>query len=410
MEPSSVAKKWSFNWDMFDVIVGGRSAIDLGRMPIQSLEDAHAFMVNYGFDPEKDAREIQSVMVEGICFIQKYLMPQEWERGIQPPDDILYCTDIRKILLFASSREESESTKQLWACALIRVMHTIAHIQGVYRLMDVEIAREQIMHRFEKYIFRTNDNRLFFGLEGDAIELERMEWKYEKARHSIAIKLLHKKANVAENIHDLLGVRMITKSLRDVLLVVKFLKNFHIITFPNANPSRARNTLLDVDQTKFELESLREELETGAITEEAFVKRLDTSIARIEPDELTNLNPHSSSNYQSIQLTCRQLIRYPEPIFGWSSKLRSILKFKNLPERSLRIVNELLQFSTNWGAGFQPLENTNFFPFEVHILDEATATANRLGDASHDRYKLSQIRTARRRVLAGILALHGHTP
>jgi uncharacterized protein (TIGR04562 family) len=398
-------KKWFFNWDMFEVMVGGKSPIDLPSLRIRDYQDATMFLTRYGFDPDKDQRHIQAVMIEALFFIQKYLIPTEWAQGTRPPDDIMFCDDIRNLILFASSQSLEDREKQAWACALLRVMHTIAHIEGVYRLTDVEVAREQIIARFQKYIFRSPDGKLWFGTPAEAVELDKIEWKHQKSRHSIFIKLLHKKANVAENIYDLLGVRIVTKKLSDVLLVVKYLKDYHIVTFPNAVPARARNTLIDLEKTKQMITGFKDALRTAKISEEEFLAQIDSGVVRLNPAELENLNPHSSTSYQSIQLTCRQLIRYQEPISGWSAKLKSILDFGSLDARSEKIVFELLDFSKNWGLGYGPLENTSFFPFEVQILDEETGMSNRLGDAAHDRYKLSQIRTARKRVLSAVLTL-----
>ena len=44
-----------------------------------------------------------------------------------------------------------------------------------------------------------------------------------------------------------------------------------------------------------------------------------------------------------------------------------------------------------------------FFPFEIQIIDQDTYQQNQLGSANHDRYKQSQIRSARRRALGAVL-------
>ncbi|MGE0174499.1 MAG: TIGR04552 family protein [Oligoflexales bacterium] len=400
------SKKWSFNWEILESMIGGKSAIDLPSLRLKDLRDATQFLVSYGFDPEKDKRHIHSVIVESLYFIQRYLMPEEWDAGMTPPPEILYADDIRPIILLASSKDPAEAKTQAWACAVLRVMHTIAHIEGVYRIVDIEIAREQIMSRFQKFIFTNEDGTLCFGITDDFVELEHVEWKHEKARNSIILKLLHKRGNVAENIYDLFGVRIITKTLPDVLLVVKYLKDYHIITFPNANPARARNTLVDVEQTQRTYARVREALKKGEMSEAEYVQHVKGAFVMLNRTELEHTNPHTGSVYQSIQITCRQLIRYPDPIFGWADKLESILQSKKLSAGTKNVITEFIKFAKNWGEGFQVIESSNFFPFEVHVVDAATAELNRTGDASHDKYKLSQLKAARRRVLQPVFTLY----
>ena len=38
--------KWEFPWDLMDVMIGGKSSIDLTRLELKSFEDAHQFFVS----------------------------------------------------------------------------------------------------------------------------------------------------------------------------------------------------------------------------------------------------------------------------------------------------------------------------------------------------------------------------
>ena len=235
--------------------------------------------------------------------------------------------------------------------------------------------------------------------------LKSIEWKNEKTRQSIILKLLHKKANVAETIYDLLGVRFVTKRLSDVLLVVKFLSKHHVISFPNCNPARARNTLIDVAQFQQELEVLRVSLGDGSLDQKTFLSRLRLGAYRLaaEDAQAQSSNPHSAVAYRSIQLTCRQLIRYPNPLFGFFDKLRQLTESPEISPVAKRALADTINFGEKW-HGFTEFDVlTSFFPFEIQIVDSKTATQNKSGDAAHDRYKRAQIKSARRRVLSGIL-------
>jgi uncharacterized protein (TIGR04562 family) len=49
-----------------------------------------------------------------------------------------------------------------------------------------------------------------------------------------------------------------------------------------------------------------------------------------------------------------------------------------------------------------PIEEEAFFPFEIQIFDETSFKDTQKGQSSHERYKESQIKAARRRVLAPV--------
>jgi uncharacterized protein (TIGR04562 family) len=288
-------------------------------------------------------------------------------------------------MLAASDMRPEMATTQAWACAVLRVMHTIAHIDGVTKYADIEAARTQVMNRFLKFVFRDQDGKLRFGDRQTSVVLDRIEWKLRKSRESIILKLLHKKANVAETIYDLLGIRIITKKLADVMVVVKFLRDFHIVTFPNCNPSRARNSLIDVESFKHNVDMLREMLDDGRIKPQEFtniLQGLTKPLAAVS----SAINPHTAKGYRAVQLTC----------------LRRYQQEKNISEQAQQICTEILQLAA---TEQQEEQLEGFFPFELQVMDEVSAAQNAMGEASHDRYKQSQVKAARRRVLNRVLSL-----
>lgn len=397
-------KLWDFNWGIMDVLIGGKSSIDLHDMKIRNWQDATEFLRYYGYDPDlgTDAMKIHAVICEAWNFIEQYLMPYEWSRGKQPPPHLLFAHDARDILLAASDMRPELALSQAWACAVLRVMHTIAHIDGVAKFADVEAARTQIMNRFLRFIFRDQEGKLRFGDRRFNVVLDRIEWKLRKSRESIILKLLHKKANVAETIYDLLGIRIITKRLSDVLVVVKFLREFHMVTFPNCNPSRARNSLIDVESFKHNVDMLREMLEDGRIQPQEFTNILQGLTKPLSSHAGAGMNPHSGRNYKAVQLTCRQLIRYPNPVLRWQEKLQRQMSEGGLSPSAQQICSEFMGLAR---CEVQEQEIEGFFPFELQVMDEHAAAQNAQGEASHDRYKQSQVRAARRRILHRVLNL-----
>lgn len=408
MEKADLLEKWKFNWPLMDVIIGGRSSIDLPEMRITTDDDAEAFVRAYGYDLDvpTESHLIHAAIVESISFIERYLLtPREWNKGIRPPQKILECTDVRNLLVWASGSNPEERMLRGWSCAVLRVMHTIAHIEGVNKQIRVEDARNQIFARFHSALFRDENKNLWFGSDSTKVELEKVEWKESKSRASILLKLLHKRDNVAETIFDFLGIRIVTKRVCDVMMVVKNLMQYNLVVFPNCFPSRARNNLIEVDRFRSQIETLREMLQSGSIGAAEF----ETMVARLIPmgtvqDE--HVNPHSSTDYKSIQLTGRQLIKVPNYQFEWLGRLRSVAQSDGLPENKKSAIRELMYLVDQWHSVDETIEQSAFFPFEVQIMDRDSYLASVDGEAAHTRYKQNQIRTARKRVIGRVLELH----
>lgn len=401
-----LADKWTFRWGLMDVLIGGKSPIDLTGLNLGDREKARKFVESYGFslESEPDSRLIHAIIVESLSFIEKFLMPKEWSGGEQPPEEILLCDDIAQLLLWASNDADNgrEKLRSLWACACLRVMHTIAHIRGVHRKVDMVEAKNQIIANFGKAMFRTADGRLLFGNAKNNVELEKIEWKASKSRSSIILKLLHKPANVAETIYDLIGVRIITKSYADVVQVVKILSDQFVVSFPNANPKRSRNSLIDLELFRAQIESLTNQFHSGKITSDEFLH----GVSKIKPpndEKNKKSNPHSGSTYRSVQMTCRQLIKFKDPALKWLDKSDSFLEVDSRG-RNHEVLTETVNFVRYWMKAAGVGEDLGVhFPFEVQVFDKTTREFIEQSESNHIFYKRAQVRTARRRVLSEVL-------
>jgi uncharacterized protein (TIGR04562 family) len=398
---------WSFPWPVMEVLLKGKSSIDMQRVNVNGRDDARAFVKGYGYNPDDpvDQRIVNSVMVEAINFIVTVLLTErEVKRGLVPPKEVMECDDACKLLMWASNSDGKDPWKGAWACAVLRVIHTIAHIEGVIRHTSIDIAREQIMKRFQSNIFRGEDGILYLGDKNQRVRLERVEWKHHKTRESIILKLLHKKDNVAENIYDQLGVRIVTSRLCDVMQVVKYLRTYHLVTFANCVPSRSRSNLIDLTEFKNHIDRLQEQLKSKEISAKEFATKISDFRPGEKRGERDKSNPHSSKTYRSIQLTCRQLIRARNPELGWLDKIKGEIDTESLSSNTQRVLEELRYYVEHWHSVREVREVKSFFPFEVQILD-ATSYANVLtGEATHDRYKQSQLRAARKRVLGAVFS------
>lgn len=399
----SLLDKWSFAWPVMNVLIGGRSSIDLPEIQMSSRDEASRFLKSYGYDPDRthDARLIHATIVESLGFIERNLMPKEWKQGVVPPPQVMSCTDARDLLIWACDRSPDASLKRMWSCALLRVMHTIAHIEGAFRYSDIDSARDDIMGRFQS-ILSYQDQGVWMTHGEHRVPLYKMEWKTQKSRESILLKLLHKRANVAETIYDMLGIRIVAHTQSDALQVIRMLYRSHVVSFPNAIPSRSRNSLIDPDVFHVQLDQARGELMTGSLSPEEFEAKL--AGLRIGPPLDDKENQHSGADYQAIQLTCRQLIRTPRPLTTLRKNLEAAAEENSSNGPLACYLSEMASVLKNI-ARIRGDEEFAFFPFEVQVMDLKAWETNSTGKASHGRYKRSQVRAARRRVLNEILPL-----
>jgi uncharacterized protein (TIGR04562 family) len=362
-------------WETLGALVRGISAIDLTSMPIADREEAYNFVLNYGYDlhrPE-DAEEIQRIFEEAVRFIENCLLDTsvDWEaQGERPspadqvPRRLIASGDPLDLLILAS---QGSGEDKHWACAILKVMHTLAHIQNGPFYKHFDDAKKQILERFYAILTPLEDGVMLGNPKGKTLRLYGFETKDEKTRESILVKLLCKKEHVAEAIWDLIGIRIITHTPAEALYALEILRAQKVVVFPNIIPSRSRNTLIDLETFQKEYESVFDDFVKGKknLQEmEAFFhqeKELHTSLEK----DFTAHNPLSSQHYRSIHVTCRQLIR--SQLSGSTYEMRF------------------------------------FFPYEIQILDRASYLESKEGTSAHRQYKKKQFALARRRVLGLLL-------
>lgn len=343
-----------FAWSAMRAVLDGASAIDVPTLSLDSLEAAKDFLASYGFAWPRAShrRELERLRRAAIALIEEDLLTGLDLETI--PEHTRSEFDVRRLLL-ASSGVDASPEVQAWACALLRVMHTLAHCGSHFNERYAEPIRAQIFARLAPHLTLQGESPTL-GRGADAVVLDRFEVKHTKPTRSVALKLLHKPEHVATDIFDRVGLRFVTRDRLDALLVVRYLLAHNLVMFANIKPSRSRNTLVDLRwledafarSPRPSLDSLRDELAHQPFPHEGAQQR----------------NVFSSTDYRSIQFTCRQMVRVPD------------------------------------AAG----EVSFFFPFEIQVLDRASFEASRTGRASHDDYRRRQTRAAQLRVLGPLLA------
>lgn len=404
-----IRTKYHFRWDTLDVIIAGKSSIDSGTgFNIRTADEAERFLVSYGYDPQDpiENAELLGNFREALNFIRKYFLQPENADGLrlEVPRKLLELSDVRDLFLMANlhypgqmADGQGQSLRD-WSCAVLKVMHTIAHLDKDLRSPYFSDIQKQIFDRFYRVVHRDSNKRLYIGGEESdpcRIDLVAFETKPKKSRESTLLKLLHKSENVAEELFDRVGLRFVTETRLDALRVVKYLKDNMIIMAPNIKPSRSRNTLVELDSFKDVLLEYLPSAEEGRMSEAELIAHLENGarVPEVNPD-----NPHSSEFYRAIQFTCRQLIKLKNPLYSHLREVKQSVKTLGAPEEVIKGLEQI-------DLKYVQREVRFFYPFEVQVMDRVSAEENEKGRSAHSEYKRQQVQTALKRVMGALI--HG---
>lgn len=388
-----MAQKWKIGESVLDVLIGGVSFLDAKSGFKGSFSDndsAEKFLQGYGYDiiDPIELAELQGNMQEAIRFIKRYFLKPDNAEGLalEVPKKLNDLLDVRELLLHASGEEDSELRN--WACAILRVVHTINHIDRDIRTHYFGEIQKQIFDRFYRHLHRDEAGQLFLGRsEEDPLRVDLVEFqvKPKKARDSTLMKLLHKPESVAEELFDRVGLRFITKNRVDSVRLVHFLEQNHVIVAANIKPSRSRNTLIDTQVFRNTL--------TLNLSDAEMTQKLDeTPFPKSKPGE----NQFSSEHYRAIQFTCRQLIKIRNSLADEIRELKQVSKGHELSAALQVVIDKMDPRQVQRVIRF-------FYPFEIQIMDEVGFIENEKGRSAHHEYKKAQQRAALIRVMGSLV-------
>ncbi len=399
--------EYAFNWETFDVVCSGKSSLDAKNYLTELYDKSQVsnFLYGYGFninDPVESA-ELFGIFQEALQFIKRYFLKEGNPEGLdlRVPNYLYSITNISELFLAATGNSsfKLKTEESLWAGVILKVMHTILHADKDLRYRYYSTVQQQIFDRFYKFIHRDEENRLFLKNEsGVSIPLYDFQTKAKKTRDSIIIKLLHKQENVAEELFDRIGVRIITYNKLDALRVIKFLHSNYVIMINNIKPSRSQNTLVDLGLLRKRVFGLYRDAIRNQLSEEDFYQKLNALISDSAPGNgHAEKNVHSSDEYRAIHFTGRQLIKYRNPFMASFNEVRKIA----LKEKETPLAQALLGLDTSAISR----DVRFFYPFEVQITDYESHLKNTQGEASHQEYKRAQLRSAMKRIFKSVLEL-----
>ncbi len=357
---------FEFDASILDSLIGGRSAIDTPRLSIQNLEQAKNFIRAYGYDLDEpeDLRKLWAYHRRAVTFIRTELLgpkkrASDSESALVVPEQVSdpnQLKDLSYLLIYASTQDGRPNSLQKWSCAILRVMHVLAHLDNdLFTRFSAEI-QEQILKPFQNRVQKDPATGVFLGLPGDRerILLHKFDVKAFKTSNSSVLKLLAKPDALAFSILDKVGVRFVTRHLFDVFRVLRFLVDQNLVSYPHVISDQSNNTLYPLNIFLETMETLTQQGSLSAQEIDVLLwARLTEAEGRANFNEKLNL--FSSKDYRFLKLISRRLIRVDSLTF--------------------------------------------FYPFEVQIVDYETNLKNLSGASSHEQYKERQRARARIRVL-----------
>lgn len=355
----------NFSFDILSSVLGESAALDIPRLHIQNKEQAAQFIHTYGYDisNEQDLKKLWHYHQEAIEFLETEILTEEESipSSLKDPDEL---QDITKLLLLASLKQVSDPymnisslPPQKWACAILRVMHVLVHLDNDLFTSFTDDIKYQILKPIQDHIYYI-EQKTFLGKDSEAIELVSYSEKPFKHTHSAAIKILTRKNTLAMTLLDRVGVRFVTKNVIDIFKVIQYLIDNHMISYPHVISSQSKNTICPTRVFQRVLE--RNVSKDGVFNLQGLEGMLLEELKKLDLKVNSELNPYSSEDFKFLKFINRQFLR------------------------------------VNIGEGRKPLNF--FFPFEIQILDQETFEKNEGGQASHEDYKQRQKRSARLRI------------
>lgn len=345
---------------MFETILGERSVVDLPKLSLNSREEAINFIYTYGYDLSnyKDSevlwrnhRAAVEILEEEILDVDEELPGQVRNRE--------ELKDIASLLVIASIKDGGKLQK--YACAILRVMHLITHLENDLFSSFTDDIQYQILRPIQEHIFKGDQDATFLG-DNQEIPLVHFNVKPFKQTRSAVVKLLSRKRALAMTLLDRVGLRFVTENVFDIFRIIKYLIDHHLVSFPHVISSESKNMICPINVFLEASESLVQG-KGGELDMTVFDKNLQEKIERwqSEGNSFEVQNEYSSNEFKFLKFISRRFLRIDR------------------------------------GSQKEPLNF--FYPFEIQIVDRETFENNTSGGANHAAYKERQRRAARRRVL-----------
>lgn len=326
------------------LVLRGGSVIDWHRLNFSGEEEINRFAAVQGLDlgEAQDVERCIRVRDEAIRYLRK-----TFDFPVPGPVQRL---GLRGLLRLASA----SGHRQLCACAILKVMHIIHHLEARELLFRLPTSDEQVFQWVEAKVYRVIGDMLADGLP----VLEFIGGR--KNKDSLYSKLLSKEDTLAAQVYDKVRFRVVTRTARDVYAVLNRLLQ-DLFPFNYVIPGESYNTLmplLDYCATSPQLTELLPR----------FQLRPDLEVEKENDD-----NTFSSKAYRVMHFVVDMPIRVPDAFLGLV------------------------------GEHAAHLGRVIFAQAEFQLLDQENESRNESGEASHAAYKSRQRGAVEQRLKLGLV-------
>lgn len=330
--------------DALWTLLAGGSVIDWRGLHFHDLESAREFLRAQEYRPDQpaDRERLDSVRDQAVDYLRRH-----FEYPIPKP---LRAMSTEELLLLASGKGERH--RVVCACVILKVMHIINHLQGRELLFMLPLSDAQVFQLVEARIYRVIGEALSGGVPIVMFRGGR------KARDSLYTKLLSKSETIAAQIYDKLRFRIVTRDEDDVLPVLAWMTR-KLTPFNYLIPGESKNTLLSARAVCEASPKLR------AIIDDP------RRNAGGDPVSVLVDNKFSAASYRVIHFVMDLPVRLPD----------AVLRKAPPAARELGPVVYVLT--------------------EFQVVHQAAEALNDSGDASHEQYKVRQLKAVRDRLSLG---------
>jgi len=327
------------------MLLRGGSVVDWHRLNFAGEAEVRNFVAaqEVDLDDPKDQARVSQIKEAAIEYLRRH-----FDFPVPKP---VAKKDLVGLLMLASSKGH----RQICACAILKVMHIIHHLEARELMFLLPVADEEIFHLVEHKVYQV----MGAALANDFPILEFIGGR--KNKDSLYTKLLSKPDVSASQIYDKVRFRIVTRSAEDVFPVLNYIQR-SVVPFNFIIPGQSTNTLLRFHEYCRSEPALNELVASLQLPLD-----LEDGLSSID-------NRFTAPSYRVVHFVADVPVRIPQHVLEAAASATANLG---------RII---------------------FVQTEFQVIDRATDQTNESGDASHENYKERQKLAVMHRLKVGGLS------
>ncbi|MFK7991987.1 MAG: TIGR04552 family protein [Sandaracinaceae bacterium] len=326
------------------LVLRGGSVIDWHRLNLRDEQEVVEFLKAHDLDVDSsaDRARMEAIKNSAISYLRRNF-------DFPIPKTIAH-QEVGELMLLASGKGH----RQLCACAILKVMHIIHHLEARELLFMLPMSDQELFHLVEQKTYRIIGGMMARGFP--IVEFI----GGRKNKDSLYTKLLSKAETHAAQIYDKLRFRLVTRSPEDIFPMMNYLMR-HLFAFNYVVPTESTNTLFP--------------FQSYCASQPALSRHLPH--LQLKPDFEVGAgtiidNQFTAPTYRVVHFIVDMPVRVPQEVMDQAPPAA-------------------------WALG-----QVIFGQTEFQIIDRLTEQSNEMGDASHDAYKRRQQDAVARRLKVGI--------